>query len=276
LLAARFIAPAGALVPVGGGQIAQTFTFTAEGRAYIIRFNHTNMLVNLEKEAYIYRHFAAPLQDAVKAEPKACIAWLALGWNYVLLDELLEAHSSLARALDLETAGPPAHRFTGTAGYLAECLRRQGRLEEAREQALAGIEAVERSDHMYRDTLRAGCLCALGRTALDQSDRDGAAAAFRQALLQLRGRPRALGGGHLAAQALAGLSRAGEGDAALDEALQLFDDRAGLDFHAFYGCSDPETLQALAEAADALGRPEQSTALLARGRGEATDAQVRR
>jgi hygromycin-B 4-O-kinase len=61
LLAARFIAPAGALVPVGGGQIAQTFTFTAEGRAYIIRFNHTNMLVNLEKEAYIYRHFAAPL-----------------------------------------------------------------------------------------------------------------------------------------------------------------------------------------------------------------------
>ena len=61
LLAERFIAPAGPLVPVGGGQIAQTFAFTAEGRAYIIRFNHTNMLVNLEKETYIYRHFAAPL-----------------------------------------------------------------------------------------------------------------------------------------------------------------------------------------------------------------------
>ena len=60
LLAERFIAPDGPLVPVGGGQIAQTCAFTAAGQAYIIRFNHTNMLVNLEKDAYIYRHFAGP------------------------------------------------------------------------------------------------------------------------------------------------------------------------------------------------------------------------
>jgi hygromycin-B 4-O-kinase len=60
LLAERFVAPDGPLVPVGGGQIAQTFAFTADGQAYIIRFNHTNMLVNLEKDAYIYQHFAGP------------------------------------------------------------------------------------------------------------------------------------------------------------------------------------------------------------------------
>jgi serine/threonine-protein kinase len=213
-----------------------------------------------------YPEAVGPLRQAVKAEPKAAIAWLALGWNYVLLDELLEAHSSLARAVELETAGPPAHRFTGTAGFFAECLRREGRLDEARERALAGIDAVERSDHMYRDTLRAGCLCALGRIAVDQSDRDGAVAAFRQALLQLRGRPRALGGGHLAVQALAGLARAGESETALDEALRLFDARDALDFHAFYGCSDPETLRALAEAALALGHAEQAEAIRARRR----------
>jgi tetratricopeptide (TPR) repeat protein len=213
-----------------------------------------------------YREAVPRLQQAVEAEPKACVAWLALGWNYVLLDELAAARSSLGRAVELEATGPPAHRFTGTAGFLAECLRRLGQLDQAREQALAAIDAVERSDHMYRDTLRANSLCVLGRIALDQSDRAAAAAAFRQALLQLRGRPRALGSGHLAAQALAGLSRAGEGSPALDEAIEIFDERGTLDFHAFYGCTDPETIRALAEAADALGRKDQAAALLSRAR----------
>ncbi len=60
LLAERFIAPNGPLVPVGGGEIAQTFAFTAGGQAYIFRLNHDTMLVNLEKDAYIYQHFATP------------------------------------------------------------------------------------------------------------------------------------------------------------------------------------------------------------------------
>ena len=60
LLAERFLAPEGPLAPVGGGQVAQTFAFTAAGRDYIIRFNHDNMLVNFEKEAYVYQRFASP------------------------------------------------------------------------------------------------------------------------------------------------------------------------------------------------------------------------
>lgn len=103
-----------------------------------------------------------------------------------------------------------------------------------------------------------------------------AAAAFRQALLRLRGRPRVLGGGQLAAQALAGLSRAGEGDAALDEALRLFDERNSLDFHAFYGCSDAETLRALADTADALGCKDEAARLRSRTRGGEKDPAGRR
>jgi TolB-like protein/Tfp pilus assembly protein PilF len=196
-----------------------------------------------------YREAIEPLRQAAEVEPRACIAWLALGWNFALLHEMAEATAALKRALELETSGPPAHRFAGTGGYLAECLRRQGRLEEARRLALEAVQAVERSDHMYRDTLRANCLCVLGRTALDQADREAAAAAFRQALLQIRGRPRALAGGHLAVQALAGLARAGEGEAALEEARKTFLERLGLDFHAFYGCTFPETERFLEEAA---------------------------
>src|SRR4051812_14793468 len=60
LLTERFQAPEGLLTPVGGGQIAQTFAFTAGGQDYILRINRDNMLVNLEKEAYVARHFAAP------------------------------------------------------------------------------------------------------------------------------------------------------------------------------------------------------------------------
>ena len=203
-----------------------------------------------------YREAVEPLRRAVEVEPTACIAWLALGWNFVLLDEFAEATAGLRRAVELEVSGPPAHRFAGTGGFLAECLRRQGRLEQARRLALEAVEAVERSDHMYRDTLRANCLCVLGRAAFDQSDPEAAAAAFRQALLQIRGRPRALAGGHLATQALAGLARAGEGEPALGEARRTFGDRDALDFHAFYGCTDAETRRFLEEAAEAqlIGR----------------------
>ncbi|MFL5734063.1 MAG: phosphotransferase family protein [Chloroflexia bacterium] len=56
------------LTVVQGGQVAQTFSFAvapspgaprSETRHYIARFNAT-MLVNFEKEAYAYEHFASP------------------------------------------------------------------------------------------------------------------------------------------------------------------------------------------------------------------------
>src|SRR5215218_10336401 len=46
--------------PVGGGQIAQTYAFAVGDEDYVIRFNRDNMMVNFEKEAYVYAHFASP------------------------------------------------------------------------------------------------------------------------------------------------------------------------------------------------------------------------
>lgn len=193
------------------------------------------------------------LRRAAEVGSTASITWLALGCNYLTLGELPGAASSLERAVAMERAHPGEHSFPGTAGFLAECLRRQGQLEQARARALEALDAIERSDHMYRDTLRASCLCTIGRTALDQGDHPAASAAFGQALLQLRGRPQALGSGHLAAQALAGLARAGAGREPLEEAQRLFRELAGFDFHGFYGCSDDLTQAQLAEAERALG-----------------------
>jgi hypothetical protein len=117
---------------------------------------------------------------------------------------------------------------------------------------------------MYRDTFRGVALCALGRTALEQGDVEAAHAAFTQAVAHLRGRPRALGGGHLLVQALAGLSRAGGGAAAFTEALSLFEGRGGFSFDMMWCCDDGTTLLELSRAAASAGRDAEAAELRAR------------
>jgi hypothetical protein len=120
--------------------------------------------------------------------------------------------------------------------------------ELERAQCLAGLEAVERTDHMYRDTLRAVCLNALGRVALDQGDEEAAVAAFRQCELHLGGRPRSLGAGWLLCQALAGAAAANGGDAVLRRALDLFEKRRPYDWSWLWLCSEEATIADLARA----------------------------
>ena len=204
-------------------------------------------------------------QRALQIDPTHGFAWMLLGCLCAETDEFDEARWGLQRAIDLEGKaglGPTA----GTAAYLGEVFRRQGRLAEARAACMAGIESAERSDHMYRDTMRAVGLTVLGRTALDQGDAAGALAAFAQAEAHLRGRPRTLGGGHLMAQALAGTARAGGGEAPYAEALAICEQRDAYDFHWLWLCTDDVTLSELARAALALGRPEEAARLAARAR----------
>ncbi len=194
-------------------------------------------------------------QRAVEINPRFGIAWLGLGMGHLELGAMREAKWSLGRAIELERAGAPSGTVGGAA-YLAECLRREGDLDQARIECLDALEDTERSDHMYRDTLRGFALCTLGRIALDQLDSAAARAAFGQAISQVRGRPRALGSGHLLVQALAGLASAGEGSKLYEEALDLFDRRDGYDFRFFWGATDDVTIRELARAARVVGRPE--------------------
>ena len=122
-------------------------------------------------------------------------------------------------------------------------------------RCLEGLGDVERSDSMYRDSFRAICLCSLGRTALDQGDREGARASFAQALTHLRGRPRGLGGGQLVVQALAGLARATDQRPLFEESQALFQSRQGYDFSALWTCTDDVSRIELARTAAAFGQP---------------------
>ena len=190
---------------------------------------------------------ALPLyQEAVARAPGFGFAWFGLAWTHVVLGHAVEAHWSFGRAIALESQG--FHATAGVAGYLGESLRREGRLDEARAQCMAGLDAVERSDHMYRDTLRAACLVTLGRVALDRDDAEAARAAFRQATLHLEGRPRTLGGGFLACQAEAGRAAADRDPEALRAAEARFAARAPGDWSWFWLCTEEDTLPDLERA----------------------------
>jgi len=202
-------------------------------------------------------------QRTVEIDPQHGFGWLGVGWTHLELDRKADSTWCLERACELEREdaqgrmGPTA----GVSGYLGECLRRCGDLGSARERCIAGIEAAEKSDHMFRDSFRGVGLCALGRTALDQGDLEAARAAFGQAVAHLRGRPRALGGGYLLVQALAGLSRAGAGAGHLDEALDRFRKREGANFSWLWMCTEDISLLELSRAARAVGRDREADEL---------------
>jgi serine/threonine protein kinase/Tfp pilus assembly protein PilF len=194
------------------------------------------------------------LQRAVETDEQHGWSWLALGLAHMLVGAYSDSRWSLEKAVATERKHQQSPT-AGVSGYLGECLRRAGDPASARAACLEGLEAVERSDHMYRDSFRANCLCALGRAALDQGDTAAARAAFSQAIAHLRGRPKALAGGHLLVQALAGLSRSGAGSPPLEEAIRLFEKRQEFNFCWLFGCSDAETAAEISAAAATLCNP---------------------
>jgi tetratricopeptide (TPR) repeat protein len=208
-------------------------------------------------------------QRALEIDPAHAYSWLALGSMQQDLDRLDEAVWCMRKAVEAER-GSGKGRTPGSGCPLAECLRRLGRLDEARAECMAALETIEQGDHGHRDVFRCHALIILGRIALDQGDREGAQAAFTQAVAHARGRNLMSAGGHLLVNALAGLARATSDTHSLEEALQLFEKREGYDFGfmAMMG-HDSFTLAELAATARALGLEEQAQALDGRAR-EAT------
>jgi len=205
------------------------------------------------------------LQRSLELEPLNAMGWLALGADHLALLNLAEANYAFTLCVGLERKEQRVWPTAGVAAFLAEVLRMEGHLEEARRRALEGIEAAEASDHPYRDTFRAYGLCVLGRIALQQRDLDAARAAYGQVIAQLHGRTRPRSCGHLMVQALAGLGRAGDASA-FERGFHLFQTRHTWNFERFNGCLPEQGLLELARAAHALGRGEEAQVLLARAR----------
>jgi TolB-like protein len=192
-------------------------------------------------------------QRAVLREPPIGFAWIGLAVAHLSHGRLDEARWCLGEALALERS-PGGSNTVGVRAYVGECLRLDGHLDEARRECLAGLEAVEQSDHMFRDSFRCAALCSLARTAMDQGDLSAARAAAHQVLAQLAGRPRTLGGGLYHTQALTLAAWADADPRALDEALAFYRDRPRLNFDALWFDGRDTVLTQLGRAARALGR----------------------
>ncbi len=205
------------------------------------------------------------LQHALKVNPNYGFGWLFIGFVHLDLGATREARWCLEKAVELE----PTNRLptAGVAVFLGECLRRCGKLAAARDQCLRGLEATQKTDHMYRDSFRGVGLCVLGRTTLEQADHDAARSAFRQVIQLVHGRPGFRLSGQLLVQAHAGLSRLNQDEQAFAEAMRLFSERPEpLEFGWLWWGWDEITLLELARAAHHLGNREQAADLLGQAR----------
>jgi tetratricopeptide (TPR) repeat protein len=194
----------------------------------------------------------ALIRRAVQLEPRASYTWCALGSLHLALGNVSEALWSFEQSRRVNGL-PDASPFPDSGGYIAECLRVLGRLDDARDQCMAGLEKIEQSDHMYRDTFRVFTLVELGTIAAQQQDSAAARTAFHQAIGHVKGRPRTLAGGSLVVRALAGLAMLDRDKAAYDEARSRFETRAELDFSFMYLCDEARTRADLERARDAVG-----------------------
>ena len=198
-----------------------------------------------------FEQAVASYRNSLRLQTNYVWSWLGSGIAHLALDHLDDAEICLRRAMEFQRG---ESQLPGIEGYLCEVLRRSERPDEARQYGLAGIAAIEASDSMYRDTMRAVFLSSVGRAAMQQGDTMAASVAFNQAVQHLRGRNRARGGGHPFVQALAGLAEANGDVSALDEALQIWRSPGSWSFHFLYLCTADITLCALTRAALAIGK----------------------
>jgi tetratricopeptide (TPR) repeat protein len=195
-------------------------------------------------------------QTSLRINPSRSWSWFGAGNCHARLGRLENARWCLQRAIEAESSG--SHFTTaGCGAFLAELLRGEGEYDKAWAIAKQAQQTVEASDFIYRDSFRALALISLGRIALDRHQTRTAETAFHQAELGIRGRPRALGAGHLLIQAMAGKAAARHDSDLLQQAAAILNDQGSLNFDWLWGCHKEDTQQALAQAGQLLAKPNQ-------------------
>jgi tetratricopeptide (TPR) repeat protein len=171
-----------------------------------------------------------------------------LGFELMQLDRGVEARWALREGHRLALT-PGGYQWQGVLTSLAEQLRREGDVARARASAMESLAWLERSDNIFRGTLRVQTLAGLGRTCLDEGDHRGAGAAFEQALALMEASPSGLGMGHLKVVCTAGLARVRRDAAMFERAVEFFEVRPSMNFGFLpVGC-DVSTTCDLAHAA---------------------------
>ncbi|NUM76981.1 protein kinase [candidate division KSB1 bacterium] len=188
------------------------------------------------------RHF----KRNIELQPNYQSPHMNIGWIYMFHGQYQNARGYLEKAVAIEESEKfEGIKFIGALTLLGNLYFRQNQLDAAWDWYQRSLQRLEKSDHVYRETLMALTYCGLGNVHLGRSNYGEALVEFRRACERIAKHPKALGVGYFLIKARLGLAKAfhqlemsRESKQQFQEALALFRNKSELDFSWIWEASD--------------------------------------
>jgi tetratricopeptide (TPR) repeat protein len=196
------------------------------------------------------RHF----KRNIELQPHYQPPHMNIGWIYMFHGQYPEARGFLEKAVAIEESEKfEGIKFIGALTLLGNLYFRQNQLEVAWDWYQRSLQRLEKSDHVYRETLTVLTYCGLGNIHFGRSNYGEALVEYRRACEHIAKHPKALGVGYFLVKARLGLAKAfhqlemhREEKQQFREALALFENKSGLDFSWIWEVSDAQTYYEIA------------------------------
>lgn len=171
-----------------------------------------------------------------------------LGWIYMFHGQYSNARGYLEKAVAIEESEKfEGIKFIGALTLLGNLYFRQNQLDVAWDWYQRSLQRLEKSDHVYRETLTALTYCGLGDIHFRRRLFDEALSEYKCACDRIAKYPKALGVGYFFVKARLGLAKAfhqlemiREEKQQFREALALFENKSGLDFSWIWEACDAQ------------------------------------
>jgi TolB-like protein/DNA-binding SARP family transcriptional activator/Flp pilus assembly protein TadD len=202
--------------------------------------------VSCESDPGSYQCAVNHLLEAARVEPGWQATWFVLAFAAVLVGNYDRAEQFARRLLSFANEDSHGTRFIGAEMLLGSIFLRRGDLEASRHWFIESLEGLSRSEHAYRDGMRALSACGLGDTSLREGRLDRALAEYRLAWQILQEHPGVSARDRLRTRALAGLAAAYAGEGQRQRAIDLLQ----RSIQSLERSVDPQTSAAGANLAD--------------------------
>ncbi|KAA0231070.1 tetratricopeptide repeat protein [candidate division KSB1 bacterium] len=178
------------------------------------------------------------LKRNIELQPYYQPPHMILGWIYMFHGQYPEAREYLEKAVAIEESEKfEGIKFIGALTLLGNLYFRQNQLDIAWDWYQRSLQRLEKSDHVYRETLMALTYCGLGNIHFGRGLYGDALVEYRRACEHITKHPKALGAGYILVKARVGLAKAfhqlemsREAKQQFEEALPLFQNKQGFDF----------------------------------------------
>jgi len=184
----------------------------------------------------------------IELQPNYQPPHMNLGWIYMFHGQYPNARRYLEKAVTIEESEKfEGIKFIGALTLLGNLYFRQNQLDVALDWYQRSLQRLEKSDHVYRETLMALTYCGLGNIHLGRGLYDEALIEYRRACERIAKYPQALGVGYFLVKARLGLAKAfhqlemsREAKQQFQEALELSQNKQGFDFSWIWEACDAQ------------------------------------